>query len=302
MRLLLLLILSSLSPITFGQTITAHFEDWLDNNGYASYNFERLDLTGGSYGGKSVSEEVVVNEPVIFIHGNSSRASGWSDSLNYFLSQGYTPAELYATTWGPANPDLITLQYHSRDYLTYLRSFVEAVLAYTGAAKVDIIGHSMGATLARKVVKGGPGHDALGGGSYNLGSSLSSQVDSFVGIAGANQGLVACYLTGPITPTCGSTNGFYPGYLYFGLGPYDVSNYLVELNSSSGYEGSHVFSIWCTADEIIGYGNLVYGKYTSRIPGQDGEKVFTSPTYDHLALRDLTGYNQWRMVTAHATD
>jgi len=115
-------------------------------------------------------------------------------------------------------------------------------------------------------------------------------------------GLVSCYLSGPTTPTCGSTNGLYPGYLYFGFGPYGVSSYLTDLASSSGYEGSYVFTIWSTADGIIGYNNLVYGQRTSRIPGQDGERTFSGSSYDHFGSKDLTTYYQWRMVTAHATN
>lgn len=40
---------------------------------------------------------------------------------------------MYATTWGPGSMLETTDQTHSEEYLTYLRSFVEAVLAYTGA-------------------------------------------------------------------------------------------------------------------------------------------------------------------------
>jgi hypothetical protein len=64
----------------------------------------------------------------------------------------------------------------------------------------------MGVTIARKVVKGGRGHDALNGGEYNLGSPLTSRVNIFLGIAGGNLGLSDC-LVSPIIPTCGMTNG-----------------------------------------------------------------------------------------------
>ena len=43
----------------------------------------------------------------------------------------------------------------------------------------------------------------------------------------------------------------------------------------SSYEGAYRYSIWSTADEIIGYGDVVYYDYTSRIPGQTGEKVYS---------------------------
>jgi hypothetical protein len=159
----------------------------------------------------------------------------------------------------------------------------------------------MGVTLARKAIKGGSGNDSLAGGAYNLGSSLTSWVDTFVGIAGANRGLTTCYLSGPTTPTCGSTNGFYPGYLVGGFGPYGVSSFLVDLAATSHYEGTYVYSMWSSADEVIGYGTLVYGESTCRIPAQNGERTFSSYPYGHIGVKDQTGYYQVRMVKFHST-
>ena len=289
--------------------LSSDFRNWLSANGYGSYSFQRTDVPGGSYGGRSFAGQAVVNHPVIFIHGNSDSAigynsveTGWRSSIEYFKSQGYTSAELYATTWGPANTALASQQYHSKAYLTRLRAFIQAVKAYTGATKVDVITHSMGVTLARKAIKGGAGNDALDGGAYNLGSSLTSSVDTFVGIAGANRGLTTCYLSGPTTPTCGSTNGFYPGYMIGLTGPYGVSSFLVDLASSSHYEGSFVYTIWSSADEVVGYGTIVYGTSTCRIPGQNGEKTFSAYPYGHIGSKDQTAYYQLRMVRDHATN
>jgi hypothetical protein len=170
------------------------------------------------------------------------------------------------------------------------------VKAYTGATKVDIVSHSMGVTLARKVILGGAASDALDGGAYNLGPSITSWVDTFVGIAGANLGLTSCYLTGPTTPTCGSTNGLYPGYLSFGLVT-GRSAYLNDLLATSRYEGTYRYAIFSTGDELIGYGGLVYGSYTSRVPGETGEKVYSS--YGHIDSKDLTASVQYQMVANH---
>lgn len=289
--------------------LSSDFRNWLSANGYGSYGFARTDVPGGSYGGRVFAGQTVVNHPVIFIHGNSdsalgtgsSLATGWRASIEYFKSQGYTSAELYATTWGPANAAFSSQQYHSKDHLTRLRAFVTAVKTYTGAAKVDIVTHSMGVTLMRKVIKGGSGNDSLAGGTYNLGGSLTSWVDTFVGIAGANRGLTTCYLSGPTTPTCGSTNGFYPGYLVGGFGPYGVSAFLVDLAASSHYEGSYVYTMWSSVDEVIGYGTIVYGTSTCRIPAQNGQRTFSSYPYGHIGVKDQTGYYQWRMVKFHST-
>ena len=201
---------------------TTHFRDWLRANGYEpTYNLIRDDISGGSYGGRASSTDTVVNQPVIFIHGNSDKAigtgtagqTGWNASIEYFQSQGYKTSELYATTWGPANAALSAYQYHSKTNVMKVRKFIEAVKAYTGAAKVDIVAHSMGVTLARKAILGGWATDSLEGGDYYVGDSLTGSVDTFVGIAGANLGLTSCYQTGTTTYTCGSTNGLYPGYL-----------------------------------------------------------------------------------------
>ncbi|NVO12105.1 MAG: alpha/beta hydrolase [Bacteroidales bacterium] len=285
--------------------LTSNFQSWLQSHGYGSYNFLRSDISGGSFGGKINSTDPVVNQPVIFIHGNSDKAlgtvysqTGWTASRDYFVSQGYTNAELYGFTWGPANALLSANQYHSYEYLSQIRAFIKAVKEYTGASKVDIICHSMGVTLGRKAIKGGTGNDAAVG-SYNLGTSLTSSVDAFVGIAGANQGLVSCYAVNGATPTCGCTNGLYPGYLLYGLGPYGVSSFLTDINSTSHYEGSYVYSIWSSVDEVIGYGCMVYGKYTTRIPGQNGEKVYSSAPYGHFNTKDLTCDVQYQLVKNH---
>jgi hypothetical protein len=288
--------------------LTTDFRTWLTNNGYSSYDFARDDLSGGSYGGKAGAGDSVVNQPVIFIHGNSDMAlgeitgqTGWTQSIEYFTANGYKSSELYATTWGPASALSSSQQYHSKEHVMKVRKFIEAVLAYTGAAKVDVIAHSMGVTLARKAIKGGTASDALAGGSYSVGSSLTAKVDAFVGIAAANLGLTSCYQSGPTTPTCGSTNGLYPG-VWNGVSVSGRSAFLNDLLATSGYEGSYRYAIHSTADEVIGYGGVVYGQYTARIPGQTGEVMFTAAPYGHFNCKDLTGYYQLRMVKYHLTN
>lgn len=67
----------------------------------------------------------------------------------------------------------------------------------------------MGVTLGRKVVKGGIAIDHVAG-NYEVGTSLKSKVHAFVGIAGGNLGLTACW-SAAVLPTCGIKDGFFPG-------------------------------------------------------------------------------------------
>jgi len=186
-----------------------------------------LDLVGGAYGGKSSDSDTLKHNPIVFYHGNSDIAvgtvdllTGFSKSIEYFLSMGYSKSEMYITTWGPGDKTKAPDQTHSKEYLTYLRAFTEAVIAYTGTEKIDIISHSMGVTLGRRVIKGGKVNAAAN--PFNLGPSLANKVDTFIGIAGATWGLTTCYLL-PAYATCNSLNGFYPGYA---IGPMGMSKYL----------------------------------------------------------------------------
>lgn len=285
--------------------LTPHFRAFLARSGYGAYDFARADVDGGSFGGRRDDQDAVRAQPVVFIHGNSDKAvgtslsrSGFSTSIQHFLKNGYRPSELYATTWGPVDALQSSQQYHSRAHLTRVRAFLQAVLDYTGAAQIDVIGHSMGVTLLRKAVQGGPASDLLAGGDYDLGPSLAPRVDTFVGIAGSNRGLTLCY-TSPAVPTCGATNGFYPGTMIGLLGPYGVSRFLDDINTSGRREGRYIYSIWSTADEVIGGGDLVWGRFTSQIPGQDGELRLSGIPYGHMNSKNLTVEQQLRMVRDH---
>jgi hypothetical protein len=284
------------TPPLAGGGLSADFRRWLDANGYGAWGFARDELEGGSFGGRGSPDQPLRNQPVVFVHGNSDRAVGrnkngpigWTAVIRQFLDRGYTPAELYATTWGPANPAQASRQVHSLDNVRRIRAFMEAVLGYTGAERMDVIAHSMGVTLARRAILGG----AMSG--DDLGEPLTERVDAFVGIAGANLGLTVCFVA-ESEPTCSDEDGLFPGYPSW-LGVIGESDFLQEVNAETGYEGARVYSIWSRADQLIGFGGLVYGNYTSRIPGQDGEKVYDAYPYGHFCVRDLSADVQLNMI------
>lgn len=303
----------------------------MDNfrNGYAGYDFVRADYgTQGSYGGKTENAPKVSNTPVIFIHGNSdaalrrsSSATGWSNSIQYFLEHGYTVAELYATSWQDTNALNAASRTHDCKDLTRLRKFMEAVLAYTGAPKVSVVSHSMGVTLARKIIKGGSVSAADG--KCDLGLPLNKKVEVMIGIAGANYGLCNCEGgSALLEKTCNRENGLWPGdscglnYLDCGLTPLpwpcsgvNYSAFLMQLNSDRNKEGDYVFSMWSlcklsnhhcfsnrffAADDLIEYGNMVWGRSTSFIPTSDGKVVYA--VYTHMETKELTYVDQYQMV------
>jgi len=259
------------------------FHKWLHANGYGGYDFAKGNVP--AFGGKTAAGEKVTKEPVIFIHGNSDSAAGWKNSIEHFGKEGYKPSEMYAMSWGPANPLKASEQHHSAKYLGEVRAFIEAVKKYTGAEKVDVIGHSMGVTLARKAIQGGDGFDPYARKNYNLGEAMTGSVDTFVGIAGANHGLAAAMMMGDLVPTTNKTSGLHP-----------QSELLKDLNKVDHDEGSHVFSIWSHADEVVGVG---LAGFTSPIEGQDGQKVYGTFPFGHMGVKNLTAETQLAMIRDH---
>jgi triacylglycerol lipase len=77
---------------------------------YEPFNFNRTELHGGAFGGKEDDNDVVTRRPIVFIHGASDQAIGYTDndngfrhSIEYFLHRGYKKSELYTSTWGLAD-------------------------------------------------------------------------------------------------------------------------------------------------------------------------------------------------------
>jgi triacylglycerol lipase len=143
--------------------------------------------------------------PVIFVHGNQADAQNWLDvMLQFAASAGYTMQEMYALSYnGLGNyyagaPTQMNLSPLDQDYITQnqnalangghgggnddnvpdLCRFVEAVQWYTGSRQVDVVTHSLGDTVARRLMEVYP--------------SLAGDVVAFVGIAGGNHGTSVC--------------------------------------------------------------------------------------------------------------
>jgi pimeloyl-ACP methyl ester carboxylesterase len=134
----------------------------------------------------------VRHTPVIFLHGNNdtpfpTTCNPYGQMQNvaqYFADHGYATSELWGLGYQGDQCDLLTTPtnrsgaaHSTVANIPDLDRFVRAVLAYTGADRVDIVAHSLGVTLARAWMK------QMGTGDL---------VRRFVAIDGPNHGIVDC--------------------------------------------------------------------------------------------------------------
>lgn len=131
--------------------------------------------------------------PVIFLHGNNDTPYPTTCNGSYgapqamaqsFADAGWAPSELWGLGYQGDQCDLpadetrrAATAHTTLANVPDLRVFVKAVLAYTGAKQVDIVGHSLGATLAREWMR--QDH------AYNL-------VRRLVSLDGPHHGIINC--------------------------------------------------------------------------------------------------------------
>jgi pimeloyl-ACP methyl ester carboxylesterase len=134
----------------------------------------------------------VQRTPVILLHGNNDtpyptacNPYGQIHSLaQYLADHGYAPSELWGLGYQGDQCDTLTTPTNKSAFahstvanIADLDRFVSAVLAFTGAARVDIVGHSLGVTLARAWMKA---------------DHTGHLVRRLVAIDGPNHGIVDC--------------------------------------------------------------------------------------------------------------
>ena len=134
----------------------------------------------------------VTRTPVIFIHGNNDtpfptacNPYGRVQALaQYFSDNGYSPSELWGIGYQGDQCDLAadqtrrsSIAHTNAANVPDLRRFIKAVLDFTGAKRVDIVGHSLGVTLAREWMRQ---------------DEVQQLVRRFVAIDGPNHGIINC--------------------------------------------------------------------------------------------------------------
>ena len=153
------------------------------------------------------------HDPILFVHGWSSSGSTWNTMISRFQADGWTAAELNNWSYNTSQSNVTTAG--------QVRDRVDQILAATGAAKVDIITHSMGGLSSRYYAK-------------NLGGD--AKIDEWVSLGGPNHGTDTarfCFQTSCVEMRPGSS-------------------FLTALNSGDETPGAPSYATWWSpCDEVI---------------------------------------------------
>ncbi|HEY7068617.1 MAG TPA: alpha/beta fold hydrolase [Acidimicrobiales bacterium] len=154
-------------------------------------------------------------DPILFVHGYSGNAGNWSTMISRFQAAGYSSNQLMAITYNSASSNT-TIANQVRTAANTLRS-------RTGAAKIDIVAHSMGSLSTRYYLK-------------NLGGS--SVVDDWVSLGGPNHGTTSALACIAISLGC--------------IDMVAGSVFLLGLNAGDESPGATSYAtIWSACDGVI---------------------------------------------------
>jgi pimeloyl-ACP methyl ester carboxylesterase len=222
--------------------------------------------------------------PVILLHGNNDTPypticnpyGNVHDLAQSLADNGYSPSELWGLGYQGDQCDLLATPtnrsgaaHSTRANVPDLRAFVHAVLDYTGAKQVDIVGHSLGVTLAREWLR--QDH------AYRL-------VRRLVAIDGPNHGIVDCSPSPANYWQAPSLGGFTPGSaICQEYGSPDTA-FLSLLNRGSETPGSTRYLVIRNADTSFVYFSRQDG-VLAPVPAED----FTGAPHDFSYSASLQG-------------
>jgi triacylglycerol esterase/lipase EstA (alpha/beta hydrolase family) len=155
----------------------------------------------------------MAHTPILFVHGWSESESLWSTMIRNFEREGWRREELNNWRYNTSQSNVRTA--------SEVKTKVEEILRRTGAAKVDIVSHSMGGLNTRYYVK-------------NLGGT--EKVEKWVSLGGPNHGTSTANLC------------FEASCVEMRIG----SEFLTRLNEGDETPGSVGYATWWSeCDEII---------------------------------------------------
>lgn len=155
------------------------------------------------------------HDPILFVHGLNASSSTWTTMVSRFTNDGWKSSELANWSYDYTRSNATTANLIAKK--------VDSILKATGATKVDIITHSMGAMSARYYIR-------------NLGGD--GKVDALVTLGGANHGTTTASLCSFVWISCVE---MIPG-----------STFLNDLNADDETWGTPRYATWETpCDEVI---------------------------------------------------
>lgn len=204
-------------------------------------------------------------DSVVLVHGNTSSPASWDNTYVELRARGVPAGQIFRPAWGTS---CAACNDHNGSEETPVINAIVDALAASCTGKIDVIGHSMGVTLAAKQIAE---------------HGLAGQVNTFVGVAGAWRGLWTCgvYPWNVWNSTCGR----------WGL---SVSNPFLEWLDGRAL-GARVYSIKSWIDQVVcATGTcLVGGVHSSRITGETGTLSFS---LGHFGLQSDTAVTQVNLV------
>lgn len=214
----------------------------------------------------SFSSWAACRDSVVLVHGNTSQPASWDNTYSKLKLEGYLDAEIYRPSWG--NSVCAACNNHQGAEELPVRQALSEAVAQSCTGKIDVIGHSMGATLAaQQIVK----------------LNLANQVDTFIGIAGAFRGLWSCgwYPFNVPTSTCG----------YYGLSV--NSPFLNNIKGKSLATEVYSFKSWFDQINCATGVCTVGGVHTSQILGENSSFNFNE---GHFGLQTDTAELQFHLI------
>lgn len=202
---------------------------------------------------------------VVLVHGNADSPSRWNNTVSTLKSRGYVDSQLFLPNWGSKTN--AGANDHGSVNTGVVKSALQAALNSSCTGKIDVIGHSMGVTLAMKAINE---------------LAYASRVNTFVGVAGAQHGLNSCgvYPFNVASATCGA-NGL------------SIDSPLINSVRGRRY-GTKMYSIKSWMDEIVCIGSCyVYGSHTSNV---DLQNVSYDYALGHFGLATLTTGKQADLI------
>lgn len=151
--------------------------------------------------------------PILFVHGWKGSSSNWTTMIERFEKDGWTKAELNNWTYNTSQSNATTAKEEATK--------VTEIMKNTGATKVNLVTHSMGALSTRYYIK-------------NLGGE--SKVEDWVSLGGPNHGTETANLCFEVSCEEMRIN----------------SKFLNELNAGDETPGAvHYATWWSPCDEVI---------------------------------------------------